>query len=158
MKVCQVCRVSKELEQFHADKRGSQGRSNRCRSCASEYAKVYYSLNKEQIKATSREYRGSNAGNIKRKIKEWLSTEGGKAKTAAVKKKHRQKYPDRHTARKLLRLAVKSGDVVRGEVCETPGCSSAAGLEGHHVDYTRPLQVVWLCKPCHTAVHRRNYE
>jgi hypothetical protein len=31
-------------------------------------------------------------------------------------------------------------------------CGSAKS-EGHHTDYSRPLDVVWLCKGHHLALH-----
>lgn len=34
--------------------------------------------------------------------------------------------------------------------CETCGSPEA---EMHHHDYTQPLHVSWLCKPCHLAEH-----
>ena len=27
-------------------------------------------------------------------------------------------------------------------------------LHGHHEDYSQPLEVVWLCAPCHGLRHR----
>jgi hypothetical protein len=27
-------------------------------------------------------------------------------------------------------------------------------VEMHHPDYDQPLQVVWLCRPCHQSIHR----
>lgn len=29
------------------------------------------------------------------------------------------------------------------------------GEEKHHTDYEMPLQVTWLCRPCHVAHHSR---
>lgn len=25
----------------------------------------------------------------------------------------------------------------------------------HHPDYSKPLEVVWMCRPCHLAEHKR---
>jgi hypothetical protein len=29
----------------------------------------------------------------------------------------------------------------------------ATKTEAHHTDYSRPLDVVWLCKHCHRLLH-----
>lgn len=36
--------------------------------------------------------------------------------------------------------------------CEACG---AVGGQRHHHDYSRPLDIRWLCDPCHRAEHRR---
>jgi hypothetical protein len=33
-------------------------------------------------------------------------------------------------------------------------CGETESVQGHHDDYTRPLEVRWLCRRCHAAVHR----
>jgi hypothetical protein len=38
--------------------------------------------------------------------------------------------------------------------CERCGKEcKASGLHGHHLDYARPLHVLWLCAACHRSVH-----
>jgi hypothetical protein len=37
------------------------------------------------------------------------------------------------------------------EPCESCGSEEA---EKHHEDYSQPLEVRWLCRPCHLAEHR----
>jgi hypothetical protein len=54
----------------------------------------------------------------------------------------------RFHSRNLLRLAVACGRVVRPDVCSICG-GKGARIEGHHVDYLKPLEVVWLCSECH---------
>jgi hypothetical protein len=61
-------------------------------------------------------------------------------------------------ARQILHHEVRVGRIVKPETCERcdrPGKPGPAGLHGHHADYSRPLDVEWLCPRCHSAEHRR---
>lgn len=55
--------------------------------------------------------------------------------------------------------AVKAGDLEPPEVCERCGGSPTEyadgrrGLQAHHSDYDKPLEVEWLCKQCHSLEH-----
>ena len=33
------------------------------------------------------------------------------------------------------------------------GCGSNKNIQGHHPDYDKPLDVIWLCPPCHRLEH-----
>lgn len=33
-------------------------------------------------------------------------------------------------------------------------CQQVARLYGHHNDYHKPLEVEWLCQPCHEKRHK----
>ena len=46
--------------------------------------------------------------------------------------------------------AVKSGDLVR-QPCVR--CQNEKSL-AHHEDYDKPLEVFWLCQPCHKQRHK----
>lgn len=36
-------------------------------------------------------------------------------------------------------------------------CYQRKKLIGHHYDYSNPLQVIWLCRSCHSKIHlKRN--
>lgn len=65
-----------------------------------------------------------------------------------------QKFPEKFAAHKALRKAVRNGQVKKlpCQECGDP-CS-----EGHHHDYTKPLDVTWLCKKHHIAADRARRE
>ncbi len=58
--------------------------------------------------------------------------------------------------KKLARLsvtrAVSKGFLVRSGTCQM--CNMDCKTSAHHVDYGKPLHVVWLCSKCHGIAHR----
>lgn len=61
----------------------------------------------------------------------------------------------RYRARVAVREAVRSGQIERRTACEE--CSvEVPSLHRHHSDYRQPLDVRWLCPPCHRAEHTRS--
>lgn len=64
---------------------------------------------------------------------------------------YRQRYPERNAAHVAVHEAVKSGKLNRPECCEM--CNRACKVQGHHEDYSRKLDVKWLCDRCHIEVH-----
>lgn len=56
----------------------------------------------------------------------------------------------RHIARWLLNKAVKRGDVVK-----MPCACGNIKVDGHHSDYSKPLEVVWMCRSCHSKYHAK---
>lgn len=56
----------------------------------------------------------------------------------------------KNNARQKAHYALKTGKLTRRscKMC----CSREA--EMHHGDYDKPLQVEWLCRPCHGFVHK----
>lgn len=51
-----------------------------------------------------------------------------------------------------VQSAVNSGDLVRPETCER--CGKEGPVVAHHSDYSKPLDVRWLCHKCHKLEHR----
>lgn len=57
-------------------------------------------------------------------------------------------------ARRLFNSALVTGKLIRVLQCE--GCLQFIRTQGHHSDYRRALDVVWLCSKCHGAIHRQS--
>lgn len=50
-------------------------------------------------------------------------------------------------ARSISYAAIKSGRLIPAVRCER--CTKKTKTDGHHPDYSKPLEVVWLCRRCH---------
>ncbi len=55
------------------------------------------------------------------------------------------------TVNSQLNQAVRKGLIQRPDNCSS--CGKACSVHGHHPDYGKPLEVVWLCQKCHGACH-----
>jgi len=63
----------------------------------------------------------------------------------------------RALARREVAEAVADGRLSYPDACDLCGGVQATmisrAIEAHHEDYSRPLDVLWLCKSCHARVH-----
>ena len=61
----------------------------------------------------------------------------------------------------LVSNAIKKGVLVNPKRCEFCDSESTfkdgrAGVQAHHCDYNKPLEVMWLCQKCHHEWHKNN--
>jgi hypothetical protein len=64
-------------------------------------------------------------------------------------------YPEKATAHNRVAAALRDGRLFKQPCVE---CGSLE-VEAHHEDYSKPLDVVWLCTKHHHARHRKwDYE
>ena len=56
-------------------------------------------------------------------------------------------------ARYILNLNVKRKIICKPETC-TICQKKVTKIEAHHPNYDEPLNVVWLCRKCHAAIHQ----
>lgn len=59
----------------------------------------------------------------------------------------RRRYPERQYARDVIKRALRSGRLTRPTECEH--CGAGGLIEASHSDYSKPMEVEWLCPPCH---------
>lgn len=66
---------------------------------------------------------------------------------------HARRRPPRtrQQARNQFSQAKRRGEVTPPSACER--CGREGYVDGHHHDYSKPLDVEWLCRPCHIAHH-----
>lgn len=61
-------------------------------------------------------------------------------------------------AQSKVTYALKTGRLIRPDRCEDCGKRQNkqtfhSGIEAHHDDYSKPLEVRWLCLSCHHKIH-----
>lgn len=76
----------------------------------------------------------------------------GKPYIAQGQRAYKERNPLKYKARSELNNAVVTGNIIKPKVCEE--CGIEANLHGHHDDYTKALDVRWLCQPCHADWHK----
>jgi hypothetical protein len=74
-----------------------------------------------------------------------------KTQTYTVHEQEIIDHKKKRYARLALNNAVASGKIEKPHQCEL--CVERTLLHGHHIDYGRPLDVVWLCAKCHGKAH-----
>ena len=135
MKKCFKCGVEKDLGEFYKHKQMSDGHLNKCKGCAKNDSTKHRNDNIEKI----REY---DRGRGNRQSIEYLH-------------EYRNKFPLKYKAHSMVNSAIKSMKLFK-EACGE--CGSDKNTHAHHDDYSKPLNVRWLCAACHSQWHRDNGE
>ena len=122
-------------------------------TCAREGARKswrdYAERNRPERQAYYRRHYGENADQVGERIKAYQKSPAGKLATRTNGIRQREKFPEKYAARQAVLVAVRSGALKR-KPCEKCG---ATKVQAHHPDYSKPLEIVWLCEPCHRLEH-----
>jgi hypothetical protein len=134
-KECFKCKTIKPLTEFYKHSKMADGHLNKCKACAKNDVGKHRSENLDRIRQYDRD-----RGKLDHRIK--LATEMTRSWRAEDKR--------RQTAHTAVAKAIRNGVLTRMP-CERCG---AVKSEGHHEDYDKPLDVMWLCQPCHKQRHK----
>jgi hypothetical protein len=144
-----------------------------------EYEREWREKNKNKVKKIAAKYRANNLELCRKRSLDWAKRNAWKQKLYRQKhkdkcnlysatyrkknleivrkrhnelgKKYRQTKKIEHLARKAVYYAVKQGILIKPKVCQI--CNKTGQVEAHHADYNKPLEVIWVCKECHGAIH-----
>lgn len=134
MKTCFKCKTEQPIENFYKCKGMADGLLGKCKTCTKLDVTDNYRKNKPHYMA----YEDARKGTPKRK-----------AQNLKRQKNARKKNPEQHKVYNLVSRAIKAGTLVKlpCEVC------SDENSEAHHDDYSKPLEVRWLCRFHHAQHH-----
>jgi ribosomal protein S27AE len=134
-KECFKCKTVKPLDEFYKHAMMGDGHLNKCKTCTKKDVLEHRNNNLERIRTYDRK-RAKLAHRIKQNV------EVTKAWKAADKR--------RQKAHNAVRREILAGRLLK-DSCSR--CGSEKSL-AHHEDYDKPLQVIWLCQPCHKQRHK----
>lgn len=151
MRRCNICKEQKEETNFTKNE-------YRCRKCKSAYLmklRLKNSFTHERNKKYQRELYLSKREERLASQKKYIQTENGKEITRKGKEAWSARNKEKTSANLKAQRAVRSGALVK-QPCEV--CGSIIRIHAHHDDYSRPLDIRWLCPTHHSEWHRQDRE
>lgn len=148
-KECKTCKKEKTLDLFFSHPQCRLGVRPDCKACWTKKTEAWKFNNIERY----RDY------HQKRKTHAWDAIKADPEKHArAVEinngstRRYRKRNPIRTAAARKVGRAVKAGKIIKTP-CEVCGQEKVLA---HHCDYSKPLDVMWLCHRHHSEWHRKN--
>jgi len=134
-KECFKCKTIKPLEEFYKHSKMADGHVNKCKECNKNDVTSHRNKNLEKV----REYDRAR-GKIPERIKAQVE----------INKAWRAEDSRRVVAHSAVSRAIREGRLDRNPCVRCGEAKSVA----HHEDYDKPLEVMWLCQPCHKQRHK----
>lgn len=152
MKRCFKCGLELPREAFYGHPQMADGLLGKCKECTKRDVRLNYAAKRERYIS----YEKARAMATHRVIarREYLLTERGKAARRRAAQNSNRRYPEKSQARSVMTRAIKKGPL-RRQPCEVCGNPKS---QGHHPDYSKPLEVRWLCARHHAHAHGRALE
>jgi len=147
---CELCKQEKDPSCFY------KNYAHRCKDCKKLYAKQYREKHLDRILVYDRNR--PNAKERVEKAKEYKSKmrvenpEKYDRIFHSSKKRYRVKHREKVNAENRINDALRKEKLKRPDECSV--CHKKCVPQGHHFDYTKPLEVIWVCPACHSAIHR----
>lgn len=139
VKSCSKCGTEKPTTEFYSDKYTRDRLHPSCKDCARRAARERYYRDHDKI---------MEAEARRRKKPEH------RAKNRVYRKQSDARDREKVNARRQLCNAVRAGKIQRLP-CHKCGNPKS---QGHHEDYSRALDVEWICATCHAKEHRTSPE
>lgn len=133
-KACFKCGKEKPLDDFYRHTQMADGHLNKCKPCTKEYER--------------QRRQGPNRSRILEKDRA-----RGFHGPSDLSQRYKLQHPERRAAQVALGNAVRDGHVTPWPACSYPGGCDSTNVEAHHADYSRPLDVVWVCPSHHRQAH-----
>ena len=61
--------------------------------------------------------------------------------------------PHKKRVEHFVQWMIKKGEIQRPSCCQE--CSATTKIDAHHDNYLKPLDIMWLCRTCHSKRHQK---
>jgi len=152
-KVCKQCGIDKNLNDFYSLQSNSDGKCGKCKECIKSNVKANRIANHEHYLAFDRARQNRPDRVLARHL--YSKTKQGINTSNKAKNKWSENNQIKRAASYIVNNAVRDNKIIKPDSCFS--CSRKnVRLEGHHVDYAKPLEVMWMCSKCHREWHKHN--
>lgn len=148
-RICKECTKELPLDAFYKSPRSRSGRAWKCKSCIKAAVKKNREANKEYYLMYDRERANMPSRVAARKA--YAKTNAAKQSMAKGNAKWVTRNPEKRAAHIVVGNAIRDGRLTKQRCAE---CGSEKA-QAHHEDYSKPLDVTWLCAGCHAAHHKK---
>ena len=146
-KKCFKCGEVKCMSLFYKHNAMSDGHLNKCKECTKNDTKKNRIANIDYYTAYEKQ-RNKKPHRVEAR-KKYLALNPEKLREAKLKWNKNNRH--KKAAHLRVKRALVKGIMVKKQFCEI--CGDNGNIEGHPPNYTEPLNVVWVCKKCHTKIH-----
>ncbi len=148
MKKCFKCERILPLSDYYKHPMMADGHLGKCKDCTKRDV-----AERQQRKKLDPDWVVAEAERARLKMRAVRAAGAEKKISRETRRKvlsdHATKYPQKTKARQVLSNAVRDGKIKRMS-CEKCGSLDS---EAHHDDYSKPLDVKWLCPKHHAERH-----
>jgi hypothetical protein len=149
-KTCRTCGHELPIAEFYRHPKMLDGHLNNCRLCVRARVAKHREANLDSIRQYDR-MRGRTEHRLA-KVRNRSKQPGVKERYRAFSKGWAAANQDKRKAEQAVNNAVRDGRMTKKP------CWCGQPAEGHHYDYTKPLDVIWLCNRHHSLVHRKHID
>lgn len=151
MKQCKKCGETKPLSEFYKHKAMADGHLNHCKECKRKDAINVRNANIDYYRAYD-QARANNPERVQSRLN-YAQSENGRIMAKKSSANFTKNNPVAKKCQTAVRSAIRDGRLVKA-ACEV--CGSTSKIHGHHNDYSKPLDVRWLCPKHHAEWHKHN--
>lgn len=153
-KACSKCGETKLLDDFYRNRASKDGRRPDCKDCHRAVTLVWERANAERRTKQRKEWAGRNPERKRTYLRRWRKRHA--AGLAEINQRYRERHPKKHRAHLAVKDAIHRGELIKPDRCVACGeLTEPRELHGHHTDYSKLLDVEWLCQGCHQDRHHK---